>query len=218
MALSSSKYVINGKTGNHNGYTVNTGYTVDAGILNRFISVLDNTMGAYNRVFAFRVDLRLPVGLILTAEMECRLIDRFIASFKAKVRNNRSTALKLSPNAHDTEVRYVWAREVNAQGGVHYHFMFFLNGDAFNSLGSFWAASGNTYTRLVEAWASALCIAVKDAAGLVYVVKEGMFHLNASSTNCAEIKNQIVHNLSYMAKQETKVPGCGLHRYGASRK
>ena len=51
MALSSSSYVINGKTGSHNGYTVNAGHTVDAGILNRFISVLDNTMGAYNRVF-----------------------------------------------------------------------------------------------------------------------------------------------------------------------
>ncbi len=218
MALSSSSYVINGKTGSHNGYTVNAGHTVDAGILNRFISVLDNTMGAYNRVFAFRVDLRLPVGFILTAEIECRLIDRFIASFKAKVRSNRLAALSLNHNAHDTDVRYVWAKEVNIQGGVHYHFTFFLNSDAFNSLGSFRAASGNTYTRLVEAWASALGVAIEDAAGLVYVVKEGIFHLNANSINCAEIKNKIVHNLSYMAKQETKVPGCGLHRYGASRK
>ncbi len=218
MALSSSNYVINGKTGNHNGYTVNTGYTVDVGILNRFISVLGNAMDAYSRVFAFRFDLRFPAGFKLTPEIEKRLVERFVASFTAKVRNNRSTALKLNPNAHDTEVRYVWAREVNAQGVVHYHFMFFLNRDAFNSLGSLKAASGNTYMRMVEAWASALGIAVEDAAGLVHVTEGGIFHLDANSNNCAEIKNQIVHNLSYMAKQETKVPGCGLHRYGASRK
>ncbi|NLD00034.1 MAG: inovirus Gp2 family protein [Gammaproteobacteria bacterium] len=218
MALSSSNYVISGKVGYYKGYTVNTGHTVDTGILNRFISVLDSAMSAYNRVFAFRVDLRLPVGLILTPEMGHRLIDRFIASFKEKVRSNRAAALKLNPNAHNTDVRYCWAREVNLQGGVHYHLVFFLNRDAFNSLGSFKAASGNTYTRLVEAWASALGIAVKDAAGLVHVAVGGMFHLDLNSTNYAEIKDQVVHNLSYMAKQETKVPGCGLHRYGASRK
>ena len=218
MALSTSNYVINGKTGYHNGYTVNTGYTVDAGILNRFISVLDSAMSAYSRVFAFRVDLRLPAGLILTPEMEARLIDRFIASFKAKVRSNRAAALKLNPNAHDTDVRYAWGREMNAQRVLHYHFMFLLNRDAFNSLGSFKAASGNTYTRLVEAWASALGIAVGDAAGLVHVTVGGMFHLDLNSTNYAEIKNQLVHNLSYMAKEETKMLGCGLHRYGSSRK
>lgn len=218
MALSSSKYVINGKTGYYKGYTVNTGYTVDTGILDRFISVLGHAVDAYSRVFVFRVDLRFPAALELTPEMEHRLIDRFIASFKAKVRSNRAAALKLNPNAHDTGVRYTWAREVNLQGGVHYHFMFFLNRDAFNSLGSFKAASGNTYTRLVEAWASALDIAVEEAAGLVHVTEGGRFHLDSNSANYAEIKNQIVHSLSYMAKEETKVLGCGLHRYGASRK
>lgn len=218
MALSNSNYVINGKTSNHNGYTINAGYTLDACMLNRFISVLDNTVNAYNRVFAFRVDLRLPKGLTLTPELEDRLIDRFISSFKAKIRSNRAAAMKLNPNAHDTDVRYAWAREVNAQQVLHYHFMFFLNRDAFNSLGSFQATNGNTYTRLVEAWASALGITVGEAIGLVHVTVSGTFHLNSNSANYAEIKNQIVHNLSYMSKEETKVLGCGQHRYGASRK
>lgn len=218
MALSSSNYVIQGAVRILNGHTVNAGYTVNEGMFARFISVLDNAVDAYNRLFAFRVDLRIPAGMILTPEIERRLIDRFVASFKAKVRHNRSMALKLNPNAHGTEVRYSWAREIGADGVVHYHFIFYLNRDAFNSLGSFKAASGNLYTRLVEAWASALGIAAGEAVGLVHVTENAMFHLNANSTNYAVVRGHIVHNVSYLAKEETKVLGCGLHRYGFSRK
>lgn len=61
-------------------------------------------------------------------------------------------ALKANPNVHDTEVRFSWVREVGVDGSFHYHFVFYLNRDAFNTLGSFRATSGNLYTRLVEAW------------------------------------------------------------------
>ena len=37
---------------------------------------------------------------------ELRLIDRFIALFKANVRSKCAAALKLDPNAHYTDVRY----------------------------------------------------------------------------------------------------------------
>ena len=61
-------------------------------------------------------------------------------------------------------------------------------------------------------------ITVEEAIGLVHVTVGGMFHLNSNSANYAEIKYQIVHNLSYMSKEEIKVLGCGQHRYGAIRK
>ena len=218
MASSMSNYVVQGTVSILNGYTVNAGYTINEDMFGRFISVLDMAVDANRRVFAFRVDLRLPAGMNLTPEIEKRLVDRFVASFKAKVKHNRAMVIKLNPNAHDTDVRYSWAREVSADGVVHYHFVFYLNRDAFNSLGSFKAKNGNLYTRLVEAWASALGITAGETVGLVHVTENAMFHLNVNSDNYAEVRERLGHNLSYLAKEETKVLGDGKHRYGYSRK
>lgn len=218
MSLSTTNYVVQGAVRTLNGHTINAGYTVNQDMLGRFVTVLDTAVDADRRVFAFRVDLRFPAEMILTPEIEKRLIDRFVASFKAKIRHNRSMALKVNPNAHDTEVRFSWVREVGADGSFHYHFIFYLNRDAFNTLGSFRATSGNLYTRLVEAWASALGLKAAEAVGLVHVTENAMFNLNANSTNYGEVRGCLVHNLSYLAKDETKVSGDGRHRYGCSRK
>ena len=40
------------------------------------------------------------------------IIERFIESFKAKIRHNRQLAFLANKYAHDTVVRYVWTREV----------------------------------------------------------------------------------------------------------
>lgn len=218
MTLSSSNYDIKGTVSYYNGYTVNAGYTLDKGILDRFISVLGDATDAYQRVFAFRIDLRFPADFNLTPEVEKRLVERFVASFKAKIKHNRLMALKLNPNAHNTDVKYSWVREFSVGEVPHYHFMFYLNRDAFSTLGSFKAASGNLYTRLVEAWASALGITVDAANGLVHVTEDAGFHLKKNSANYADVENQLVHNLSYMAKKETKEPDAGRHSYGFSRK
>lgn len=71
---------------------------------------------------------------------------------------------------------------------------------------------------MVEAWASALGVAAGEAVGLVHVTKNAMFHLNMNSDNYAEVRERLGHNLSYLAKEETKVLGGGKHRYGYSRK
>lgn len=217
MSISISGYVMPEVVNEFNGYPVNANYTVNIDMLGRFISVLDQAIDAYGRLFVFRFDLRFPQNMMLTPELEKRLIDRFISSFKAKVRHNRAMAKKLNPNTHDTVVRYVWVRELNKQGVPHYHFMIMLNRDAFNSLGSFNAEKGNLYTRLVEAWASALGIMVDEASGLVNITNGGAFHLLSNSQNFTEVKNQIVHSLSYLAKDETKSIGDGRHRFGCSR-
>lgn len=212
-----NSYSIMGTVGDFNGYPVNHGYTVNEMALNRYISVFDKAIDQYGRLFVFRIDLRFPVEFKLTPECESRLIERFIASFVAKVRHNRAIAKKLNKQAHDTVVRYCWTCEYTGEM-PHYHFVFFLNRDAFNTLGKFNTQGNNLYSRLVEAWASALGIAAEEAAGLVHVTQGGSFHLDGKSECFQERKGQIVHNMSYLAKEETKQRGNGKHTFGASRK
>ena len=55
--------------------------------LDKIIDVMNASLDAHPRTFAFRVDLRLPRGL--QDFKEDRLIDSFISSLRAKVRHAR---------------------------------------------------------------------------------------------------------------------------------
>jgi len=76
-----------------------------------YLERLHLTMNKDPRVFAFRFDLRLPADM---HDLECycsnAAINRFIESFKAKIRHNRKMAQVERTYIHDSKVRYVWAR------------------------------------------------------------------------------------------------------------
>src|SRR5690554_3083498 len=81
--------------------------------LSRLRSTIELALNDYPRLLAFTVDLRLPadVGLFTEADSNA-VISRFMESFKAKIRHNRSRAREINRYAHDSRVRYVWTREV----------------------------------------------------------------------------------------------------------
>ncbi|MBB3243901.1 hypothetical protein FHW68_005486 [Pseudomonas sp. Tn43] len=183
--------------------------------LNRLQQTMQCALAQYPRMFAFRVDLRFPAGIQLPDFADTnQVIERFIESFKAKIAHNRNQARQLNPYAHDSKVRYVWAREQGQHGKPHYHLAILLNRDAFTALGKFETGRDNMFNRLEGAWASALGLPVEAIKGLVEIPQNPSYFLNVG-----ELEGQAAffHRTSYLCKAATKVFGGGCHAFGASR-
>ncbi|MBN8503070.1 MAG: inovirus Gp2 family protein [Burkholderiales bacterium] len=169
----------------------------------------------YSRVFAFRVDLRLPTWIDAEADGFTNItISKFFESLKAKIRHNRARASEMAAYAHDTKVRYFWAREVGDWGRVHYHCTILLNANAYNWLGNFRSAGENMATRVFAAWASALGVPVDQAKELVHFPENPAFLLRREDPGSIA---EFFHRASYMCKAATKHSGYGHHGYSSSR-
>ena len=183
--------------------------------LNRLYQTVDRALTQYPRVFAFRFDLRLPAEIQLPDFVYTnQVIERFMESFKAKIAHNRSQARQLSKYAHDSKVRYVWAREHGQHGKPHYHLAILLNRDAFTALGKFETGRDNMFNRLEQAWASALGLSVEAVRGLVELPRNPCYHLNRGQLGG---QVEFFRRASYLCKAATKVFGDGSHGFGASR-
>lgn len=183
--------------------------------LNRLQQTMGRALAQYPRVFAFRFDLRLPVDTPLPDYAYTNVVvERFIESFKAKIKHNRSQARQFNKYAHDSKVRYVWAREHGQHGKPHYHLAILLNRDAFTALGKFEAGRDNMFNRLVEAWASALGLSVEAVKGLVEIPTNPFYYLSRGEP---EGQAKFFHRTSYLCKSATKVFGDGSHGFGCSR-
>lgn len=183
--------------------------------LHRLHQTMYRAIDQYRRVFAFRFDLRLPsVYLSHESVYENEVIDRFIESFKAKIKHNRQLALRENKYAHDSVVRYVWTREVGQNGRPHYHLAVLLNYDAFCSLGVYALGRSNMFNRLQEAWASALGLSTDVIQGLVEIPSNPYYVIRRDSpTSIAAF----FFRASYLCKMATKSFGNGSHGFGASR-
>lgn len=182
--------------------------------LDRLHQTTLRALAAHPRTFGFRVDLRFPERMNLD-EFSCNaLLQRFVDSFKAKISYNRQLARRQLARVHDTDVRFVWAREIGQHGRPHYHFAFFLNNDAFHTVGQFEAGRRNIYNYLHEAWASALPIPEEGAFGLVHFVERGAHHLQANNPQSVA---DFFYLASYLCKSATKEYGDGAHGFGSSR-
>ncbi|MYM88440.1 inovirus-type Gp2 protein [Rugamonas sp. FT82W] len=169
----------------------------------------------YREVFAFRFDLRLPMWLkYKPLSYQNEVIRLFIESFKAKIKHNRRKALRENPKAHDSVVRFVWAREFGHRGRPHYHFAIFLNKDAFCALGRFAPGIDNMYNRLHGAWASALDLPLDDVIGLVHLPENAGYVIHRDDQDSFD---KFFYRASYLCKSATKAYGDGGHGFGASR-
>lgn len=184
-----------------------------------YLDLLNLTMqravSEHPRTFAFRVDLRLPENLDAAPYLGSNsVVERFIESFKAKIRHNRNMAKQKYGRVHDTTLRYVWAREVGDSGRPHFHCVIFLNNDAFYTLGDFEYGKENIFKRLQQAWASALGLPVNWVIGLVEIPDNPCYYLRRDDqTSMAGL----FYRASYLCKSATKFYGNGCHGFGASR-
>ncbi|WP_374538543.1 inovirus Gp2 family protein [Chitinimonas taiwanensis] len=183
--------------------------------LGRLQQTIDRALMEHPRTFAFRVDLRLPVmDDILHRSHSNELLDRFMESFKAKIRHNRSLAKQKNASAHDSAVRYVWTKEHGQHGSPHYHLLFLLNHDAYNTLGSFSVGKSNLFNRIQEAWASALSLPVDAVQGLVEIPNNPTYRVFSNDLNS---QAELFYRASYLCKMATKEYGDGTHAFGCSR-
>jgi len=183
--------------------------------LNKLFEVMMAVLNEYPRVFAFRVDLRFPALIdAMDYQSKNEVMTRFIRSFKAKIGHNRCMAKRLNPHAHESTVRDVWAREQDQSSNPHYHVVFFLNQDAFCTIGKYELDRDNIFNRLCEAWASALGLPVEAVSGLVEIPSNPSYYLHRDKPeNLAEF----FYRASYLCKAATKVFGDGTHGFGCSR-
>lgn len=187
--------------------------------INEYLSALHRAMyraiTQYREVFAFRFDCRLPARYPSESfDYQNELVDRFIESFKAKIKHNRQKAFRENKYAHDSVVRYVWAREVGQGGRPHYHFAVFLNKDAFCALGRYAPGIDNMYNRLHEAWASALGLPLEDVWGLIEIPGNAVYQIHRDDQVS---RDAFFFRASYLCKAATKSYGTGGHGFGASR-
>lgn len=171
----------------------------------------------YSRVFAFRVDLRLPLRLELPARVYTNVVIReFLESFKAKIEHDRRRARARNRYAHDSTVRYVWARELGSGGRPHYHLLILLNADAYFRVGKKTSSGQNIFTRLQEAWAQALRLRVEAVSGLVDIPIAAEYRITRQPAD-EEALASLFYRASYLCKAATKSYGDGLHGFGSSQ-
>lgn len=182
--------------------------------LERSKEVIDRALHQYGRVFAFRVDLRFPSGQCGSYFDGNEVLERFFASFKAKIRHNRDRAREARPHAHDSVVRYIWCREIGEHGVPHYHVAILLNNDAFCALGKYELGRENLFNRLHEAWASALGPSVENTVGLVHLPENPYYMLRRDDPDTLA---DFFYRVSYLCKADTKQYGDGIHAFGTSR-
>lgn len=177
--------------------------------------VIQRALDDCPRVFAFRFDLRFPAAIDLPDYLYTnRVMDRFLESFKAKIKHNRFKAGSSGKYIHDTKVRYVWAREIGFLGKPHYHVLILLNRDAFTTLGNFEPGRDNMFNRLVTAWASALSLSFDECNGLVHIPDKPDYRLHKDDEQGLQ---ELFYRVSYLCKSATKAYGDGQHGFGASR-
>lgn len=185
--------------------------------LARLKQTIDLALRQYPRLFAFRVDLRFPAGIDFPPEAYLNVvISRFIESFKAKIEHNRACARERNPNAHDSKVRYVWAREIGFGGRPHYHLLILLNRDAFYQIGSLGSQMPNMFNRMQEAWANALGLPVDQVSGSVFIPDNAEYRVDRSA-NGVVVLPELFCRASYLCKSTTKAFGDRQRSFDTSR-
>ena len=182
--------------------------------LSRALCVTRLALLKHRRTFAFRVDLHFPADWSFGTN-DNKPLERFIASFRAKIFHNRKLRAEESEYAHSTAVSYIWCREIGEHGVPHYHVAILLNRDAFFKLGKFKIDRKNLFNLLVEAWSSALKLPVKDVLGLVEIPKKTPTY--SLTRDDWDAFNAFFKRVSYFCKAETKHFGDGVHSFGTSR-
>jgi hypothetical protein len=187
--------------------------------LERTYHTLDHAVHQNNRTLAFRIDLRFPAGMSSgSMHYDNQVMSRFFKAFQQE--------LDRAGTKYRTVLRYVWAREKVGSDKPHYHLLFLLNYDAFNTLGGFSVSpdgsygDNSLYHRMVRAWAQAIGWSLYEMQGLVHVCvdpasgKPFQYCLHRFDQMTFEA---VMYAASYLCKAYSKQFGQGVHVFGASR-
>lgn len=182
--------------------------------LDRLIATVDRSIADCKKVFAVRVDLRLPVLMIGQSAYDNRVIEAFFKSLKAKLKAEHKRRSQTAQYVSRCPVRYVWAREqVNAEQ-PHYHVLLLLNGNFFQSLGDMDYQSNYLSGFVAKAWQSALGIPAEMTFPLVHFPKNCIYKVSG----IADVEREsLLQRSSYFCKHQSKDINDGQHNFGVSR-
>lgn len=183
--------------------------------LERTYETIERSLAQYPRTLALRIDLRFPKeSLPHWRGQENNALQRFFESFRAKIEHDRRRARLDNPYAHQSIVRYVWAREQDTSDSPHFHCLLLVNRDAYYAIGDIRSIRENMVNRIVAAWASALGMSWSDSYPLVHFPKRGVYRLDRGDRKKFA---KLFYRVSYLSKEVTKSYGNWVHAFGCSR-
>lgn len=194
--------------------------------LDKIIDTLNHACDEYKRVYAVRIDLKMPQA---PQELDClsrdeivnqcrsrdRAISLFTESLKAKIKAMDHRYDKAKQRVRPTIVRFIWCRERDTSANDHYHMVLFFNKEKFHKLGD-WERRGTLAGMIREAWVSALGMDYHNTDGLVHFTKNGGYYLHQSKPEFTCQYENLFYRLSYLAKKETKHYGEGRRNFSTS--
>lgn len=201
------------------------GYDFNRDSMGKILSVTQNAMECHSKVFAFRVDLRLPrmfFWALLFAERPDYggyLLRDFIDELCKLFLIDRLDRQSIGKRVHPTTVRYVWAREQTPDAVFpHYHLMIFLNKDAYFKLGRFDSDKMNLANKVRMAWFRALR---DDEVPISFCIEQGLVHFPDNpeyvfGKGDDDAINKMLMRVAYLAKNDTKRRGEGYRCFGGS--
>jgi hypothetical protein len=182
--------------------------------------VIDKALEYHRRIFAVRVDLRLPdihFDSDIDAAIDSAVISRFFASLLAQIKADLKRKMKVNKRVHPCNLYYVWVKEINKEGKKHYHVLLLLNRDTYAFLGDYRKEDGTLASMICKAWTSALRIEYPENKSLVYFPKNLCFYLYYQKAFSSIPSDNILYRTSYMAKLSSKCFGITERSFGSSQ-
>ena len=182
--------------------------------LNKAHECFSRALNDYGRICIIRIDLHVPEACTPEALVDNRLMSRFFSSLKAKIAYSQEQSLKLGNRVHHTELRYIWCRELSSQGRVHFHVALVLNAAAYSFIGKFNLSNNNMYSRIHQAWGSALHAFPEDVQGLIHIPENPCYEIIRGNDSSFY---EAFKRVSYLCKVNSKEFGNHYHCFGCSR-
>ena len=174
----------------------------------------DKALEDYTRVCMMRFDLQIPENYSPENVNNNILMSKFFVSLKEKIISSQTRSERLGHRVHYTNLRYLWCRESSSFGRIHYHVAILLNYNAYAFIGDFDLESNNMYTRVHEAWASALYMYPPDTVGLIHIPENPVYQIHRGDFQSLA---SAFYRVSYFCKMATKEYGLRFHSFGSSR-
>ncbi|MGL6363165.1 inovirus Gp2 family protein [Aeromonas veronii] len=190
--------------------------------LNKLSQVIANCLDIYPRVFAVRVDLRLPQANwpeesdipLCFPRQDSAVITRFFGALKSQLVADHYRKDRRGPTAFPA---YIWVREQDTSESQHYHVVLLFNKDIYAFLGDYRnAKDDNMSIRIQRSWCSALGLTYPDYASLVHFPKNPAYVFDRrAATVHSPVFREFLLRAAYLAKTRTKVPG--QRNFGSSQ-
>ncbi|MCC1497940.1 inovirus-type Gp2 protein [Alcanivorax sp. 1008] len=161
-------------------------------------------------VFAYRFDLHFPAD---SYGWGSDVITSFNASLHSKIKHR---ANMFGCGHMDIGPRFIWAKENKNSVNDHYHYCTLIDGNFISKSGTFNAESWTLKKSIVESWAKALGISVKEAEPLVQHGENGDYLVELESSDFLQQLTNLFYRTSYFAKLDTKRYGDGSRNHRCS--